>query len=509
MKQCAIELKNITKVFGKVVANKNVNLTAYRGEILSILGENGSGKTTLMNMISGIYFPDEGQICIDGEEAVITSPKDAFAYKIGMIHQHFKLVEAFSAAENIILGLDEGKYDLKASTEKIRAISEQYGFDLDPEKKIYTMSVSEKQTVEIVKVLYRGADILILDEPTAVLTPQEIEKLFAILRRMREDGKCIVIITHKLHEVLSLSDRVSVLRKGEYVGTVKTAETSESELTEMMVGKKISLNIDRSEPQNVEPRLVVEALDCCDRSGVKVLDNVSFTANAGEILGIAGIAGSGQRELLEAIAGLQQLQNGSIFYHNPKTGTVEELRGKTPLQIRELGVRLSFVPEDRLGMGLVGNMDITDNMMLRSYRKGRGVFVERKAPKELAKSIIETLEVVTPGATTPVRRLSGGNVQKVLVGREISASPTVLMAAYPVRGLDINSSYLIYNLLNEQKKKGVAVVFVGEDLDVLIELCDRIMVIGSGRITGVVDGRNTTKEEIGLLMTKTGEEGEK
>lgn len=502
-KQAAIELKNITKVFGKVVANKDVNLTAYHGEILSILGENGSGKTTLMNMISGIYFPDEGQIFIGGEEVVIASPKDAFTYKIGMIHQHFKLVEAFSAAENIVLGLDEGKYNLKNSTGKIKEIAAQYGFDLDPSKKIYTMSVSEKQTVEILKVLYRGADILILDEPTAVLTPQETEKLFHILRRMRDDGKCIIIITHKLHEVLSLSDRVSVLRKGEYVGTVQTAETSEAQLTEMMVGKKVSLNIERSEPQNPTPRLIVENLDCVDRNGVKILDDINFTANAGEILGIAGIAGSGQRELLEAIAGLQQIQNGQIRYNDPKSGKMENLRNKTPMQIRELGVRLSFVPEDRLGMGLVGNMDITDNMMLRSYRKGKSVFLERKGPKDLAQHIIEELEVVTPGASTPVRRLSGGNVQKVLVGREISSAPTVLMAAYPVRGLDINSSYMIYNLLNEQKKKGVAVIFVGEDLDVLTELCDRIMVVGSGRITGIVDGRSAKKEEIGLLMTKT------
>ena len=507
-KKPAIELKNVTKTFGKVVANKNVDLTAYRGEILSILGENGSGKTTLMNMISGIYFPDEGQIFIDEKEAVITSPKDAFAYKIGMIHQHFKLVDVFSAAENIVLGINEGKYDLKASTEEIRKISEQYGFELDPKKKIYTMSVSEKQTVEIIKVLYRGADILILDEPTAVLTPQETEKLFAILRRMRDDGKCIIIITHKLHEVLSLSDRVSVLRKGEYVGTVNTAETSEAELTEMMVGKKIELNIQRDEPKNCEERLSVQNITCVDRVGATVLDNVSFTAKSGEILGIAGIAGSGQRELLESIAGLQHLTSGDIFYFDPKTGNKEDLRDKTPMQIRNMGVRLSFVPEDRLGMGLVGNMDIVDNMMLRSYSKGHSLFLKRKKPKDLAQKIIHDLEVVTPSASTPVRRLSGGNVQKVLVGREIAASPTVLMVAYPVRGLDINSSYMIYNLLNEQKSKGVAVIFVGEDLDVLLELCDRIMVIGSGRITGIVDGRTATKEEIGLLMTKSKQEEE-
>ncbi len=506
-KQPAIELKNITKRFGKVVANKNVNLTANRGEILSILGENGSGKTTLMNMISGIYFPDEGQIFIDGQEAVITSPKDAFKYKIGMIHQHFKLVDVFSAAENIVLGIDDGKYNLKNSTKEINKISKQYGFELDINKKIYTMSVSEKQTVEIIKVLYRGADILILDEPTAVLTPQETEKLFNILRRMRDDGKCIIIITHKLHEVLSLSDRVSVLRKGEYVGTVQTSETSESELTEMMVGKKIDLNIQRDDPKNTEDRLVVNSITCVDRTGTTVLDNVSFTAKSGEILGIAGIAGSGQRELLESIAGLQRLEYGDIFYFDPKTGKKESLRDKSPLQIRNMGVRLSFVPEDRLGMGLVGNMDIVDNMMLRSYSKGRSFFLKRKNPKDLALKIINDLDVVTPSASTPVRRLSGGNVQKVLVGREIAASPTVLMVAYPVRGLDINSSYMIYNLLNEQKEKGVAVIFVGEDLDVLVELCDKIMVIGSGRITGIVDGRTTSKEEIGLLMTKTDQDG--
>ena len=504
----AIELRNISKYFGGKAANKNVSLSINRGEILSILGENGSGKTTLMNMIAGIYFPDEGQIFIDGKEVVIRSPRDAFKYKIGMIHQHFKLVDVFSATENIILGIDKKeKFDHKAAANKVKEISERYGFDIDPMKKIHEMSVSEKQTVEIIKVLYRGADILILDEPTAVLTPQETQKLFNVLRKMRDDGKSIIIITHKLHEVLSLSDKVAVLRKGEYIGTVLTATTDESQLTEMMVGKKVSLNIERGDPKNCEERLVVRNLNCVDREGVKILNNVSFTARSGEILGIAGIAGSGQRELLEAIAGLQKVNEGEIVYNNPKTGESDNLRDKTPMQIRDLGVRLSFVPEDRLGMGLVGNMDIIDNMMLRSYRKGRSVFLERKGPRYLAEKIIKDLEVVTPDAKTPVRRLSGGNIQKILVGREIAASPTVLMAAYPVRGLDIGASYTIYNLLNAQKEKGVAVIFVGEDLDVLIELCDRIIVIGSGSITGTVDARTATKEEIGLLMTKSVEQG--
>ena len=508
MSKPAIELKNITKTFGSITANKNICLTVNSGEILSLLGENGSGKTTLMNMLSGIYYPDAGQIFIDGKEAVIKSPKDAFDYKIGMIHQHFKLVDIFTAAENIVLGLKEdGKYNIKDVEKKVAEISAKYGFDITPSKKIYEMSVSEKQTVEIIKVLYRGANILILDEPTAVLTPQETQKLFVVLRKMKEDGKAIVIITHKLHEVLDISDRVSVLRKGEYIGTLKTAETNEDELTEMMVGKKVSLDINRTEPENCEDRLTVQGLTCINSDGVKVLDNITFTARSGEILGIAGIAGSGQKELLEAIAGLQKYDSGSIVYMDPKTGSDINLKSKTPYQIKELGVRLSFVPEDRLGMGLVGNMDITDNMMLRSYRKGRGVFLKRSAPRELAENIVKDLEVVTPGINTPVRRLSGGNVQKVLVGREISLSPSVLMTAYAVRGLDINSSYLIYNLLNSQKQKGVAVIFVGEDLDVLLELCDRIIVLSSGAVSGIVDAKATTKEELGRLMTKNSKGG--
>ena len=504
MKEIALDLQKITKAFGPVVANKNVDLTVYKGEILAVLGENGCGKTTLMNMISGIYFPDSGRIFVDGNEVVIRSPKDAFKYGIGMIHQHFKLVDVFSAAENICLGVNDGKkYSLKAVNDKVFELSKRYGFHIDPRKKIHEMSVSEKQTVEILKVLYRGANILILDEPTAVLTPQETEKLFSILRRMRDDGKSIIIITHKLHEVLSLSDRVAVLRKGEHIATVNTAETNESELTEMMVGKKISLNIDRPEPQNAVERLSVKGLTITDDEGRRILDDISFEAKSGEILGIAGIAGSGQKELLEAIAGLQQIETGDITYYDPETGAADDLRGKTPIQIRNLGVRLSFVPEDRLGMGLVGNMDIVDNMMLRSYNKGHSMFLNRKDPKNLADEIIESLEVVTPGTSTPVRRLSGGNVQKILVGREIAFAPTVLMAAYPVRGLDINSSYTIYNLLTAQKQKGVAVIFVGEDLDVLLELCDRIMVVCAGRVTGILDGRTATKEGVGRLMTKT------
>ena len=557
-KKVALSMRGITKRFGSVVANNNVDLDVFEGEILAVLGENGCGKTTLMNMLAGIYYPDEGRIYKDGQEVVIRSPKDAFALKIGMIHQHFKLVDIFTAAENIVLGLrEEGKYNLKAVNERVAQLAARYGFHIDPQKKIYDMSVSEKQTVEIIKMLYRGADILILDEPTAVLTPQEIDRLFAVLRAMKADGKSIIIITHKLHEVLSVSDRVAILRKGEHIATVDTVQATESSLTEMMVGKKVSLNIDRLEPVNPETRLEIKHLNCLSPEGLPVVKDVSFTVNSGEILGIAGIAGSGQRELLEAIAGMQPIASGEIIFTNPKKGRpvtffhktlkkvkqlaaqnafhdwngnpvsfsglsnavikrlvgsgevlfnedeIIDLRNRTPLEIRELGIRLSFVPEDRLGMGLVGSMGITDNMMLRSYRKGHAGFVDRKQPRKLAEEIVQELEVNTPGVNTPVRRLSGGNVQKVLVGREIAFAPKVLMAAYPVRGLDINSSYTIYHLLNKQKQNGVAVIFVGEDLDVLMALCDKILVINSGAITGIVDARTTTKEELGLLMTKT------
>jgi len=500
----AIRMAGVTKTFGSVIANQNINLDIRYGEVLSLLGENGSGKTTLMNMLSGIYFPDAGQIYVNDEPVTIRSPKDAYDLKIGMIHQHFKLVDVFTAAENIVLGLHEGgRYDKKEVARRVREICAKYGFDIDPEQKVYSMTVSQKQTLEIVKVLYRGADILILDEPTAVLTLQEIDKLFSVIRNMREDGKAVVIITHKLNEVLAVSDRVAILRHGEYIATVDTKDATESSLTEMMVGKKVELDIARDDIPEKELRLSVRDLTVINPDGITVLDKISFDAYSGEILGIAGISGCGQKELLESIAGLQRTEEGaSILFSDPESREDRQLIGATPKKIRELGVHLSFVPEDRLGMGLVGSMGMTENMMLKNYSDGKSLFLDRKQPRELAERILRELEVVTPGVNTPVRRLSGGNVQKVLVGREIAAAPTVLMTAYAVRGLDINTSYTIYNLLNEQKKNGVAVIYVGEDLDVLLQLCDRIMVLCGGKITGIVDGRTATKEQVGALMVK-------
>ena len=501
--KCAIRCSGITKRFGSVVANDGIELDVQYGEILALLGENGSGKTTLMNMISGIYHPDDGQIFVAGQPVSISSPVDAQNLGIGMIHQHFKLVEVFTAMENIVLGTPGKLPGKKALKAQVKELCANYGLEIDPEKPVYEMSVSEKQTVEILKVLYRGAKILILDEPTAVLTPQETDKLFAILRQMKAKGCAIIIITHKLNEVLAISDRVTILRKGKSVGSVATAGVDAAKLTELMVGHAVSLSIRRPEPKDVHTILKVVDLTVDKPDGSKGLDDVSFHIHSGEILGVAGVAGSGQKELCEAIAGLIPAKKGAVLYKK------ENILGKSPEAIIDLGISMSFVPEDRLGMGLVASMGMTDNMLLKSYRSGKGPFVDRAPARALAKKLVEKLSIVTPGIETPVRLMSGGNVQKVLLGREIESGPNLLITAYPVRGLDINSSYVIYDLLNQQKEKGVAVMFIGEDLDVLLELCDRILVLCHGRITGLVDAKTVTKEQIGLMMTGEMTEEEK
>lgn len=498
-----VEMVHICKRFGTVEALKDVHLELRRGEILSLLGENGSGKTTLMNVLSGIYFPDLGEVSINGTPVAICEPKDAFALNIGMVHQHYKLVEVFTAAENIVLGLPGGTtINRRALARHIKEIADRYGFNIEPNKKVYDMSISEKQTVEIVKALYRGADILILDEPTAVLTPQETEKLFEIMRAMKEDNKSIILITHKLNEVLAVSDRVTVLRKGEFIDTVETKDASVQSLTDMMVGRSVSLEIDRPVIGDKKPVLRITSLTCLTPDKALALEDINFEAYGGEILGIAGISGSGQKELCEAITGLYPVAGGAILYQNYINGfeVEENLVGKSPSEIVKKGVALAFVPEDRLGMGLVPSLDMVDNIMLKSYRKNKGFFVDRKTPQKVAERLVEELEIVTPDVFTPIRKLSGGNVQKVLVGREIDSGPRLLIVAYPVRGLDINSSYTIYRLLNEQKEKGVAVIFIGEDLDVLMEISDRLMVLSGGKVMGVVDPRRTSKQAIGLMM---------
>ena len=526
-RQAVVSFCGITKQFGKVIANNDVSFDVYKGEILSLLGENGCGKTTLMNMLGGIYHPDRGEIKINGKSVSIQSPKDAFENRIGMVHQHFKLVEVFTALQNIALILDKKqKYDLKKIRTTVNEICSKYGFEIDLDKKVYNMSVSEKQTLEIIKVLFRGADILILDEPTAVLTPQEIKKLFTIISNMRGDGKSIIIITHKLNEVMEISDRVVILRKGEFVGAVETSETNEKQLTEMMVGKKVDLKIERVKTDFDRPLLEIRDLCVNSDGGSEAIKNVNFYIRGGEILGVAGITGCGQKELCEAIAGLRKIKSGFIMHKG------ESIVGLPPKTIIEKGVSMSFIPEDRLGMGLAPSMSITDNMMLKTYadstvfepdatklanatpKKAAVIkawakvktfcvkpFVNRKNARENAIKLIDKLNIATPSTEIPVRRLSGGNVQKVLVGREIDSNPNVIVTAYPVRGLDINSSYQIYDILNEQKQKGTGILFVGEDLDVMLALCDKIMVLCHGKNMGIVHASKSSKEELGLMMT--------
>jgi len=496
MSNYAIEMRDICKSFGPIKANQNINLNLKQGEILSLLGENGSGKTTLMNMLSGIYKPDVGSIFVDGKEVSIDSPEDSKRLGIGMVHQHFKLVDVFSAADNIWMGKEKAGLVLKKDRfSKIQEIIEKFGFNLDPRKPVYEMSVSEKQTLEIVKVLYYGAKVIILDEPTAVLTVQEIDKLFNVLRKMKEDGHSIIIITHKLNEVMEISDRVAILRKGEYITTVETTQTNEQVLTEWMVGHKVDLNIDRPVIEKTSPLLEVRDLTIRSDAGAVAIDGVNFYIRGGEILGVAGIAGCGQKELCEAIAGLRPIEKGQMIHKG------DNIVGLSPKAILEKGISMSFIPEDRLGMGLAPSMSITDNMILKNYADTKGPFVDRKKGRAAAEEVIQQLEVITPSTETPVRRLSGGNVQKILLGREIKADPNVIITAYPVRGLDINSSYTIYNILNKQKANGVGVLFVGEDLDVMIALCDKIMVLCHGRLMGVVHAHKTSKEELGLMMT--------
>jgi simple sugar transport system ATP-binding protein len=542
----AIELKNIKKTFGSVVANNNVNLSVKQGEILALLGENGSGKTTLMNMLSGIYKPDSGSIFINGNEVSINSPEDSKKLGIGMVHQHFKLVEDFSAADNIWMGTERPIYGIKEKLTKINSIkfqgedkkkkfifnskkigklvlevlkyigfqiknqiltksrydviknvAEKFGFEINPTKKVYNMAVSEKQTIEIIKVLLYGAKTIILDEPTAVLTVQEIDKLFNILRKMKAEGHSIIIITHKLNEVMDISDRVSIMRKGEYITTVNTTETNTQELTDLMVGKKTDLKINCFKTHFDKPLLEIRDLTIKNDENAIAIDKVNFYIRGGEILGVAGISGCGQKELCEAIAGLRPILSGEINHKG------ESVIGLKPSEILEKGISMSFIPEDRLGMGLAPSLSITDNVMIKSYNDSEwyNPLVDRKKARVKAQDIIDNLNVVTPSTETPVRLLSGGNIQKVLVGREIQSGPNVIVTAYPVRGLDINSSYAIYDILNEQKKEGVGILFIGEDLDIMMSLCDKIMVLCQGKVMGVVHADKTKKEELGLMMT--------
>lgn len=491
-----IELEHVYKSFGKVHANKDICLQVRKGEILALLGENGSGKSTMVNIMAGIYSPDSGVIRVKNKVTEFHSPDDAIKNGIGMVHQHFKLVNVFSAMENIILGQKENFFiHKKDARNKILELEKKYSFSIDPDKKIYSMSVSEKQTVEILKMLYQGAELLILDEPTAVLTPQETQKLFAVLRKMKETGCSVIIITHKLNEVMEISDRVAVLRKGSYAGTVITKETNAKELADLMVGSETNLEAQWFEAKkSPKPLLSLSNVTILDQNNMKKVDSMSLEVFGGEILGVAGIVGSGQKEICEAISGLQKIESGEIYFED------RSLVSLSPRAIKKLGVRMSFIPEDRLGMGLVAGMDITENVLLKNYDESDGLFVDREAGRRRAELIVKNYDVSTPGINHVVRKLSGGNIQKVLLGREIEMHPKVLITAYPFRGLDVGASKTIFDMLNEQKQHGVAILLVAEDLDILRGLSDRLLVIHNGRNMGVVDPRNTSKEKIGVMM---------
>ena len=497
-----VELRKIQKRFGPVKANDGVDLVIRRGEIHAILGENGSGKSTLMTILSGLYLPDGGEILADGVPITIRSPKDAMERGIGMIHQHFKLVEALSAWENIVGGMRHGLFlSQKKIIAQISALCAKFQLQLHPEKKVQCMTIGEKQTLEIVKVLYRGAEIMILDEPTAVLTTQEAEKLFDILRVMKANGCAVIIITHKLHEVMNISDRVTVLRKGVSVASVATRETTPEQLAGLMVGREIDITLPYVSVPREKKDTVLAIRDLCvqEKGAGRKLNIPALEVNAYEILGVAGVADSGQSELCNAIAGLQKA-GGSIRLNG------RELIGMSPRAMRRQGVQFAFVPEDRLGTGLAEGLSVSDNVSLRSYHAEKGLFLDKKAELRRAEKLIGDYHVSASGATQMIQNLSGGNIQKVLLGREIDRSVNFIIAAYPVRGLDIGASDFIFNKLNEEKQKGAAILFVGEDLDALLGVCDRIEVLHGGELMGVVNAKTAAKSQLGLMMM--GQKGE-
>ncbi|GFP74806.1 ABC transporter ATP-binding protein [Clostridium fungisolvens] len=494
-KKPLIALKGISKTFGKVAANKNIHLDIYGGEIHALLGENGAGKSTLISVISGVYMPDGGTMEWNGEKVNFTSPKEAMKYGVGTIYQHFKLVEAMTARENILLG-QKGKIfrnDNKVDKD-IKNIIETYTLDVDLDKYVMDMSVGERQNLEILKVLYRGAKLLILDEPTTVFTPQETEKLFKIMRKMKEQGCALIFISHKMDEVMEICDKITILRKGETVKTLDKVGTNPKELTEAMVGRAVDLSIEKVECTREEKLLTVDNLVVLNEEKAEAVKSISFEIKAGEVFGIAGIAGSGQKELCEAIAGIASVKSGGIVFEG------ENLVGKNPREFVKRGISMSFIPEDRLGMGLVGSMDMVDNMLLKTYYSEKGFLINRKPVAEKAKALKGTLDIKTPSIHYPIKYLSGGNIQKILLGRELSSNPKLLIMAYPVRGLDINTCFIIYNLINEAKSKGTAVLFIGEDLDVLMQLCDRIMVMCDGASSGIINSEDATREKLGLMM---------
>lgn len=497
LENIVLKAENITKYFPGVLANDHINFDLYKGEIHTLLGENGAGKTTLMNIFDGIYSPDEGDIFIEDKHVNIRSAFDAMKLGIGMIHQHFMLVDTLTVLENVILGLQKQGFliDKADVIKKIKGISDKYDFKLNPNAKIWQLSVGEQQRVEIVKMLFRGARILILDEPTAVLTPQESEVLFGILRQIKSEGKPIIFISHKLEEVMEISDRITVLRKGKVVETVNKEDVSQKDLALMMIGKEVLFRLERKPLKMGREILKIDNLEGYNDRGIKTLREVSFNVHSGEIFGIAGVAGNGQEELAEIITGLRKASKGKIYVEN------QEITNLSPYSI--LKNRVSYIPSDRLKVGLVPNLSSVENSILKCYSKepiSHGLFMNYSRATEYADNLIEEFNVMVPRMSAPVKLLSGGNMQKLLLAREISEHPILLVAVHPTRGLDVGATEFVRRKLLDARDSGAAVLLISEDLDEILTISDRIGVIYEGEIVGIIKTEEAYIKEIGLMM---------
>jgi len=496
-KNYAIRMKGVTKRFPGVVANNNVDLRVEKGHVHALLGENGAGKSTLMNVLAGLYQQDEGQVYIQGKPVAIQSPRDAIELGIGMVHQHFMLVESLTVAENVILGLyPTGMViDERKVKREIEDLAQNYGLNVDLDAYIWQLSVGEQQRVEILKLLYRGTQILILDEPTAVLTPQESDQLIEILHQMANEGKTIIFITHKLHEVMDFSDRVSVLRDGEMVQTLDTSQTTKNELAKLMVGREVLFQFEDRDHQAGDVVLQIEDVKAISDKGLPALKGVSFGVRSGEIVAIAGVAGNGQRELAETITGLRQVKDGKISIRG------QDITNSTPRQIIKAG--LSHIPGDRIGRGLVPNLPISDNLVMKVYRKppiSSGPFIDYQRVDGFSKRLVDAFNIITPSVETNARLLSGGNQQKVVLAREIDASNGALLAVNPSRGLDIGATEAVRKVLLEQRDQGAAILLISGELEEVMQLADRILVIYEGEFMGELDRDDANIEQIGLMM---------
>ncbi|MHC2994116.1 MAG: ABC transporter ATP-binding protein [Candidatus Atribacteria bacterium] len=502
----AIELRGIVKRFPGVVANDGIDLKVHHGEIHCLLGENGAGKTTLMRVLYGLYRPDEGEIILNGQPVQMTSPRAALNHHVGMVHQHFRLVPTLSVEENIVLGLDEGTgpfVNFRKTREKISAIADEYGLSVDLQTKVWQLAVGQQQRVEILKALYREVDILIMDEPTSVLTPQEVDQLFTTLRTLVDDGLTIIFITHKLDEVMQVSDRVTVLRQGKVVATLPTAETDKPTLARLMVGREVVFRLEKSPMERSEKLLEVNDLHALNNRGIPALRGVSFDLFGGEILGVAGVSGNGQSELAEVLTGLRKVTKGRVFLAK------KEVTNCSAREITDLNV--AHIPAERIRIGIVPALSIRENLILKDYRHppfSHWEFLNNKKAEENANRAMSDYQIVAPNDETPAMLLSGGNIQRVILARELSKNPSLIVAAHPTYGLDVGATEQIRQILLAQRGRGVATLLISEDLEEIMTLSDRIMVLFNGEVMGIIDADGADIEEIGLMMAGTRRKGE-